>query len=64
MTLSFSSPLLALLGSQVAHRLLGSSTPPVSGLDVRATARWNIPGLIGFDVLLFGAAILDPRRRR
>ena len=64
MKISFSSPSLARLGSQVAHRLLGVSTPSVSVLDVRATARWTMPGLIGFGVVMFAAAILDPRKRR
>ena len=64
MKISFSSPSLARLGSQVAHRLLGVSTPSVSVLDVRATARCTMPGLIGFGVVTFAAAILDPRTRR
>ncbi len=64
MTNSPSSPSLALLGSQVAHRLLGISTPSVSVLDVRGTARWAMLGLIGFGVVMFAAAILDPRTRR
>jgi len=63
MTNSPSSPSLALLSSQVAHRLLGESTPSVSVLNVRAIARWTVAGLIGFDVVMFAVAILDPRTR-
>ncbi len=64
MKISLYSPSPARLGSQVAHRLLGVSTPSVSVLDVRATARWTMPGLIGFGVVMLAAAILDPRTRR
>ena len=63
MTNSPTSPSLALLSSQVAHRLLGGSTPSVSVLNVRAIARWTMAGLIGFDVVMFAVAVLDPRTR-
>ena len=62
MTISCSSP--ALLGYEVAHGLLGVSSPSVGVLVIRATALWTMPGLIRRGDIVFPAAILAPWTRR
>ena len=55
---------LALLGSQVAHRLPGVSTPSVSLLVVLAIAAWTMTGPISRGVVILAVAIFDLRTRR
>jgi hypothetical protein len=64
MTVSSSSLPLALLGSQVAQRLLGVSVPTVSLLIVIAISAWTMPALASRGIVNLALAIFAPRTRR
>jgi hypothetical protein len=64
MTVSSSSLPLALLGFQVAQRLLGVSVPTVSLLIVIAISAWTMPALVSRGIVNLALAIFAPRTRR